>query len=1157
VFQWARSLFGIGRAAKSAEPVAVRARYDNADTNPENQRHWWAVDALSAKAANSYQVRRTLRMRSRYEVANNPFLFGVVHSNADDLIDTGPTLQVYSGDPGYDRAVEASWREWCAEVGLVARLKTAKVAKSVDGEGFLVLKTVEDLEHPVKLYPCDVEADQVTTPAPQSVAELWVDGVILHKITGRPTHYTVLKHHPGDYYFPDLNPYAVEKIAARHVVHWFTRSRPGQVRGVPVFTSSLDLFTELRAFRRAVLGAAEVAADYAAVLEQDRETGAYDTDDDTDGEMQAFKRVPVGRKMMTALPPGARMNQFDAKQPTTTYEMFQEKCLGEACRPLNYPLNLALGTSQKFNFSSAKLDHVNYRNGLTIERDDCNKTALEHIFAQWFPEAVLSGAIPVGKGLTPPRHEWHWPGFEPLDPVTDAQADHERLSNGTDTYQRFWARRGLDWQDVMRQQSREQTAIEKLGLQYGEPAAKTISETTTTDGDPPPGSGPARRARRSASGDGRRGHHKPGQYAGGSRLRAKKDDNGQEHDESGRFGEGSGGGKNGASGSGADADDPYPHQETHDDWSNEDTDRAEKRDKQDAKTESARERQDAADTKARDREDAGFDAREEKIDRAREKVESGREKEDVRRDKQREKEDDAHQEKADDVAGRRDDLKDAREKEDARLAKGRDREDLDRAKRQVSEEDALRETHEKEDAAEEKRRAAFDAPDAEHDDDELEKEDSRREAYDAHGDADRAELAAQHEAEEAAVESARDEQDAARAAARAKDDADLAAEEQQLDAEYAEREKARDTEDAERESARAEEDAAHEAEVAKLRQERDAAEQRREAEDDEWRARWVREDAETAAARDAEDLETYHARKKDDPAAHASYDGYDEAAHQKHSAKKSESARGDSLRAKKDDEGHEHADDGKFTDKSGSGGAKKGDAKKADTGKRPMPSADHTKPAEKTDSGHADDSPKALKARAKKIAQKIKKHGVKAVAVAKRVGEAAKHAAFNATWAAMKLGIKANDIGDDVHDYSKVINAKGTGDWLSASRVKSQLGVSGGFAATVASHVLAFGLTKLNEAIARRRARKEQEAKEKESKSSLYEPGRISAAEPTADELREARAECVARVLGAFYGEMGCPDEELPTPADVLAWMTRRDQKTETADASAGVRHGR
>ncbi len=477
----ALSLIGLGSSsAPAAQPNAIQARFDNAQTTPENARNWFGADYLSAKAANSFQVRRQLRIRSRHEVSNNPFLFGICNNNADDLISTGPTLQVRTGNATFNRTVERSWAEWCDEIGLVEKIRTCKLAKTVDGEGFLILKTVTDMEHPVKLYPCDIEADQVTTYSPKTLTELWVDGLTLHPITGRPTAYHVLKSHPGDFFFPNLNPLALEEVSAKHVIHWFPKFRPGQVRGVPVFTSSLDLFTELRAYRRACLGAAEIAADFAAVLEA--ENSPADTED-TDAEYEAFKRVPINRKMMTLLPAGMKMNQFEPKQPVSGYDVFQATCLGEACRPLSYPLNLALGSSQKFNFSSSKLDHINYRNGLSVERADCERVILTHLFRAWFLEAILPdvGAVPMYDRDKLPPIEWHWPGFESLDPVVDAQADHERLSHGTLTYREFWARRGYDWKDVMQQQHVERLEMTELELVFGDPLKQTATETTTEE----------------------------------------------------------------------------------------------------------------------------------------------------------------------------------------------------------------------------------------------------------------------------------------------------------------------------------------------------------------------------------------------------------------------------------------------------------------------------------------------------------------------------------------------------------------------------------------------------------------------------------------------------------------------------------------------------
>lgn len=474
---------GTPRPVRTARPHRISARYDNALTVDENRRNWWGSDYLSAKSANSFQVRRQLRIRSRYEVANNPYLFGVCNGNADDLIDTGPTLQVLTTDTAFNRAVEAAWNEWAAEVDLAEKLRTMKLAKTVDGEGFLVLKTVPDLEQPVKLYPVDLEADQVTTPAPASLAELWVDGLTLHPVTGRPTSYHVLRHHPGDFFFPGLNPLAVDKISARWVIHWFGKFRPGQVRGVPVFSPSLDLLNELRAFRRAVLSSAQTAAALTALLEQDPTAGAPapGNDEDDDSEYQAFSRVPIDRGMMTMLPPGVKMSGFDPKQPATSYEQFQEKCLSEAIRPLAYPLNLALGTSQKFNFSSAKLDHINYRKSLSVERAECERVALARLFRAWFEEAVLVGVVPLDKGLTPPPAEWHWPGFEPLDTAVDAQADADRLAAGTMTWREFWAKRGYDWRDVMTQQQAERQEIERLGIQFGEPVKRSVTETAAAD----------------------------------------------------------------------------------------------------------------------------------------------------------------------------------------------------------------------------------------------------------------------------------------------------------------------------------------------------------------------------------------------------------------------------------------------------------------------------------------------------------------------------------------------------------------------------------------------------------------------------------------------------------------------------------------------------
>src|SRR5664280_1741590 len=76
----------------------IRARFDSAQTTPDNMRHWAHADFLSANAAARPDVRRGLRSRARYEVANNSDARGIVLTLANDVIGTGPRRQMLLGN---------------------------------------------------------------------------------------------------------------------------------------------------------------------------------------------------------------------------------------------------------------------------------------------------------------------------------------------------------------------------------------------------------------------------------------------------------------------------------------------------------------------------------------------------------------------------------------------------------------------------------------------------------------------------------------------------------------------------------------------------------------------------------------------------------------------------------------------------------------------------------------------------------------------------------------------------------------------------------------------------------------------------------------------------------------------------------------------------
>jgi hypothetical protein len=67
------------------------------------------ADVLNADEANSLQVRQTLRSRSRYEcLEGNSFAKGIVHTLANDVIDSGPRLQMLAKNREHDSVIENS-----------------------------------------------------------------------------------------------------------------------------------------------------------------------------------------------------------------------------------------------------------------------------------------------------------------------------------------------------------------------------------------------------------------------------------------------------------------------------------------------------------------------------------------------------------------------------------------------------------------------------------------------------------------------------------------------------------------------------------------------------------------------------------------------------------------------------------------------------------------------------------------------------------------------------------------------------------------------------------------------------------------------------------------------------------------------------------------
>lgn len=465
------------------------ATWDSADTTDENFKHWARADNLTPNMATTQGVRRTLRNRARYEKANNPYCRSLINTISSDTIGTGPRLALnIPGAPSWAvRQIESAFSNWGLAMNLADKLRIKNDAKLTDGESISLLTSNPKVEHDVKLDIRTYEADQCMTPFYDPFDPLHYDGMELDT-WGNPTHYHLLKYHPGGMWW--MIPWEYDRIEAKSILHWYRPDRPGQLRGIPEIASALPLFAYLRRYTLSTVAAAEIAAMLAGIMYTDQPA--------QDGEGQGpklYDAIELVRGALLSLPDQWKAEQFKPNQPTSSYKEFKGEILAEIGRSVNATFNIIAGNSSGYNYSSGRLDHLIYFRSIRVERHRMRFRVLDRMFRAWLEEAMfVPGLIPDG---LPPfstwTWDWHWDGFESIDPLKDAQADIALLNANLTTLKELYAERGLDWEVALRQRAKEIALCNELGIPIAQsiptPASKAPSSQEDAEPEAPNFSG--------------------------------------------------------------------------------------------------------------------------------------------------------------------------------------------------------------------------------------------------------------------------------------------------------------------------------------------------------------------------------------------------------------------------------------------------------------------------------------------------------------------------------------------------------------------------------------------------------------------------------------------------------------------------------------------
>lgn len=461
-------------AAPEQVRQVVRARYDAERSQDE---HWANADSLSARTANSYSVRKRLRERSRYEVANNSYASGIVSTLANYTVGHSVNLQlIYHGDKDSEtmrlaaKKVEKLWSNWAYVRKLGQKLQTMCMASIVDGEAFARFGTAtrRSMLTPVELEVTPFESDQFE----DITASGWIsdDAGVRIDNNGEPTAYAFLKEHPGDR-LNFLSTYDQKWLPADSILHVFKKDRPQQLRGVPRTTPALPLFAYLRRYTLASVDAAESAASIAAILYGDQAVA---------GEAQpaAWDNIPLPRGSMLTVGGGQRIAQVKSEQPITNYEVFVRALLREIARCLSVPLILAAQDSSKSNFASSKVDLISFSRQIEVERTLMwEQSCLDRIYEQWLDEGLLiDDFLPAEFIAEIANFEWRWvwsggTATQGVNRAQDATGAATELASLTTSLAHEWGQKGVPWEDALRQIARERSLMAELGLQIITPTS--------------------------------------------------------------------------------------------------------------------------------------------------------------------------------------------------------------------------------------------------------------------------------------------------------------------------------------------------------------------------------------------------------------------------------------------------------------------------------------------------------------------------------------------------------------------------------------------------------------------------------------------------------------------------------------------------------------
>lgn len=437
----------------------VKANYDAASTDRLVRTRTGLGGSADSHVYTALQL-YNLRENARDLIRNHPIMGQLVRRFADNVLGTGLVIDPETSSEAWNKKAQKLWEAWCNDPTQcdVSRRRTfdqlerlALTSATIDGDCFAI---IDDLSGGAVAL---VEGEHVAGSDDELGVLL---GVEINRTTSAHEAYWFRQYdhlresrRRGVYSTDNISTSTHRRIPVQrstdnliHCVQILQDDyRISANRGI---TFLAPVFARASAYEDtewAQLVQQQIAACVAVFLQSEYPADFGKTDSETiDGYTAALEELTPG--LIARLRPGEKIGTLEPKAPGQDSHRQLMHIVREISLQLDMPLSISMLVTSDTTFHG-------YRGELQQARKSFERR--QKWFGQAFRGQVYRRKVAdwIREGKLRPRKDWdayriQGPSWPYVDPSKDAQADTERLSNGSISPRRLHRERGQDWDRV-------------------------------------------------------------------------------------------------------------------------------------------------------------------------------------------------------------------------------------------------------------------------------------------------------------------------------------------------------------------------------------------------------------------------------------------------------------------------------------------------------------------------------------------------------------------------------------------------------------------------------------------------------------------------------------------------------------------------------------